>query len=62
VQATRVQCQTGKYFWSNYEYITFEIRNGSFITLTSLLMPLDKLTKFLNANRIRIEHKSICFI
>ncbi|GEO03025.1 hypothetical protein AAE02nite_06890 [Adhaeribacter aerolatus] len=62
VRATRVKCGSKKFFWSNYEYITFEIRNGSLITLTSLLMPLDKLTKFINSNRIQVEHKSICFI
>lgn len=62
VRATRVQCSSKKFFWSNYEYITFEIKNGSSITLTSLLMPLDKLTDFLNANRIQVQHKSICFI
>jgi hypothetical protein len=62
VRATRVQCRSGKFFWSNYEYITFEIKNGNFITLTSLLMPLDKLTRFLNQNRIQVQHKSICFI
>lgn len=62
VRATRVQCRSGKFFWSNYEYITFEIKNGSLITLTSLLMPLDKLTRFLNPNRIQVQHKSICFI
>lgn len=62
VRATRVQCGSKKFFWSNYEYITFEIKNGSLVTLTSLLMPLDKLTKFINVNRIEVQHKSICFI
>lgn len=62
VGATRVSCNTSKFFWSNYEYITFELRNNSLITITSLLMPLDKLTQYLNANLIEANHKRICFI
>lgn len=62
VGATRVSCKTSKFFWSNYEYITFELRNNSLITVTSLLMPLDKLTQYLNNNLIEAQHKNICFI
>ena len=62
VGATRVSCKTSKFFWSNYEYITFELRNDSLITVTSLLMPIDKLTQYLNKNIIQAEHRNICFI
>ena len=62
IRATRVRCQRAKYFWSNYEYITFELKNDHHITITSLLMPLDKLTKYLNPNRLVVENKAICFI
>ncbi len=61
-QGYRVQCRTAKFFWSNYEFITFEMTNGSRITITSLLMPLDKITRYLSSNRMELQHKTICFI
>jgi hypothetical protein len=62
VEATRVKCQTGKFFWSNYEYITFEFRNGKKLTITSLLMPLDKIARYINPRILVEKQKTICFI
>jgi hypothetical protein len=62
VVATRVRCQTARFFWSNYEYITFEFRNGQILTITSLLMPLDKMVKYINPRTLVVTHKTICFI
>lgn len=62
VSATRVICKTRKFFWSSYEYITFDVRNGGSITITSLLLPLDKLTRYLNPHRVNVIPKTICFI
>lgn len=62
IEAIQVKCRTSKYFWSNYEYITFELRTGQQITLTSLLMPLDKITRYIKPNIISIQKKTICFI
>ena len=62
VAATRVRCQTGRFFWSHYEYITFEFRNGKRMTITSLLMPLDKIAKYINPRIMVVKKKPICFI
>jgi hypothetical protein len=62
VSATRVRCQTARFFWSNYEYITFEFRNGQQLTITSLLMPLDKMVKYINPRNLMVKHKTICFV
>jgi hypothetical protein len=62
VAATRVQCRTVRFFWSKYEYITFEFRNGDKLTITSLLLPLDKIVKHVNPRLLVVRHKSICFI
>jgi hypothetical protein len=62
VTATRVRCQTPRFFWSNYEYITFEFRNGQQLTITSLLMPLDKMARYINPRNLVVKHKTICFI
>jgi hypothetical protein len=62
VTATRVRCQTPRFFWSNYEYITFEFRNGQHLTITSLLMPLDKMARYINPRNLVVKHKTICFI
>lgn len=62
VSATRVKCQTPRFFWSNYEYITFEFRNGKTMTITSLLMPLDKMARYINPRLLVVKQKSICFI
>jgi hypothetical protein len=62
LQATRVQCRTVRFFWSKYEYITFEFRNGEKLTITSLLLPLDKIVKYINPSLVVVKHKPICFI
>jgi hypothetical protein len=62
VTATRVKCQTARFFWSNYEYITFEFRNGQHLTITSLLMPLDKMARYIDPRNLVVKHKTICFI
>ncbi|MGV3640335.1 MAG: hypothetical protein ACO1NZ_07450 [Adhaeribacter sp.] len=62
VTATRVRCQTARFFWSNYEYITFEFRTGQQITITSLLMPLDKITRYIPARNLVVQHRNFCFI
>lgn len=62
ITATRVRCKTARFFWSNYEYITFEFRNGQQVTITSLLMPLDKITKYIPPRNLVVQHRNFCFI
>lgn len=62
VRLTRVQCKSAKFFWSNYEYVTFELSNGSEVRITSLLMPLDKIIKYVPTSKMLVNHKTICFI
>ncbi|MDQ3291072.1 MAG: hypothetical protein M3Q05_07255 [Bacteroidota bacterium] len=62
IRTTYTRCRSRQYFWSKYEYLTFEISNGDKITVTSLLLPLDQLTRFLPPNTIRTQAKTICWL
>ncbi|MDQ4139979.1 MAG: hypothetical protein M3142_05595 [Bacteroidota bacterium] len=62
IRATYTRCRSRQYFWSKYEYLTFEITNGDKITVTSLLLPLDQLTRFLPSKTIQTQTKTICWL
>ncbi len=60
IRTKYTRCRSRQYFWSQYEYLTFEMVNGDQVTITSLLLPLNQLTKFLPATTIRT--KTICWL
>ncbi len=62
IRTTYVRCRSRQYFWSQYEYLTFEMSNGDTITVTSLLLPLNQLTRFLPAKSIQTQTKTICWL
>lgn len=62
VQTTYTRCRSRQYFWSQYEYLTFEMTNGDKVRVTSLLLPLNQLTKFLPAKTIQTQTKTICWL
>ncbi|QMU26982.1 hypothetical protein [Adhaeribacter radiodurans] len=62
IHTTYTRCRSKQYFWSKYEYVTFEMINGDKIKVTSLLLSLDQLTRFLPSNSIRTQNKIICWL
>ena len=62
VRTTYTRCRSQQYFWSKYEYLTFEMTNGDKVTVTSLLLPLNQLTRFLPAQTIQTQTKTICWV
>lgn len=62
IRTQYTRCRSRQYFWSQYEYLTFEMSNGDKLTVTSLLLPLNQLTKFLPPPTIGSQTKSICWL
>ncbi|PSR55978.1 hypothetical protein AHMF7605_22000 [Adhaeribacter arboris] len=62
IRTTYIRCRSRQYFWSKYEYLIFEMVNGDKITITSLLLPLDQLIRFLPAKTIQMQTKTICWL
>lgn len=62
IRTTYTRCRARQYFWSKYEYLTFEMTNGDQVTVTSLLLPLNQLIKFLPARTITTQTKLICWL
>lgn len=62
VRTVYTRCRSRQYFWSHYEYLTFEMTNGDQVTVTSLLLPLNLILKFLPAKTLQTRTKPICWL
>ncbi|WP_022825386.1 hypothetical protein [Hymenobacter norwichensis] len=57
-----VRCSSRRLFWSNYEYVQLQLRNGQSITITCLLMKLTGLAEFLRNTHLEQQQRLFCTI
>lgn len=61
-QVLYVRCSSRRAFWSNYEYVQLQLRNGRRITITCLLLKLTGLADFLRNTHLEHRNQLFCTI